>query len=59
MEGKISVIVLAYGDEKELIRCIALGYKEKDAQKVKKALAEEQLTTDEYLRRALKLLMKK
>lgn len=45
--------------EDALQALIALGYKEKDAQKVKKALAEEQLTTDEYLRRALKLLMKK
>ncbi|SKA07475.1 Holliday junction DNA helicase subunit RuvA [Pilibacter termitis] len=37
----------------------ALGYPEKDVKKVKKALDQEKLTTDAYLRQALKLLTQK
>ena len=38
----------------------ALGYSDKEVKRVEKQLKEvENLTTDEYLRQALKLMMKK
>lgn len=50
----------AYGEELEeaLLALAALGYSERELRKISKQLGKEKMTTDQYIKRALQMLMK-
>lgn len=59
-EKKTIAAEQAYGEELEeaLLALAALGYSERELRKISTQLGKEKMTTDQYIKRALQMLMK-